>query len=129
VARSTIGGTTDDEASVQEEMVVKRSEAEYLLRHLNSYVEQPFSLDQITSGIAGLRPLVCPSEKGNQNLVRDDELEIDTSSGLISILGGKWTTYRAMAEETIDAAQKYLSGIVTPCLTSHHRLSGSKATT
>ncbi len=120
-------GTTDDEASVQEEMVVKRSEAEYLLRHLNSYVEQPFSLDQITSGIAGLRPLVWSKvRKETKNLVRDDELEIDTSSGLISILGGKWTTYRAMAEETIDAAQKYLSGIATPCLTSHHRLSGSE---
>jgi glycerol-3-phosphate dehydrogenase len=120
-------GTTDDEADVEEEMVLNRSEAEYLLRHLNPYLNRPFSLDQISSGIAGLRPLVrSKGTKETKKLVRDDELEIDKSSGLISILGGKWTTYRAMAEETIDAVQRYLSGIVTPCLTPHHPLSGSE---
>ena len=119
-------GTTDDEASVQEEMVVKRSEAEYLLRHLNAYVEPPFSLEQITSGIAGLRPLVgSKGSKQTKKLVRDDELEIDESSGLISILGGKWTTYRAMAERTIDAAQNRLHGMATRSITPQHPLSGS----
>ena len=120
-------GTTDDEVGVQEEMIVQRSEAEYLIRHLNAYVDRPFSLNQITSGIAGLRPLVrSKGPKETKNLVRDDELEIDESSGLISILGGKWTTYRAMAEETIDAAQKCLDGVVTRSLTAHRRLSGSE---
>ena len=120
-------GTTDDEAVLQEEMVVKRDEAEYLLRHLNSYLEKPFSLDQITSGIAGLRPLV--SAKGTRTtkkLVRDDEVELDQDSGMISILGGKWTTHRAMAEDTIDAVQKYLGGSLTPSRTRHYRLSGSE---
>jgi glycerol-3-phosphate dehydrogenase len=120
-------GTTDDEAVLQEEMVVKRDEAEYLLRHLNSYLEKSFSLDQITSGIAGLRPLV--SAKGTRTtkkLVRDDEVELDQDSGLISILGGKWTTHRAMAEDTIDAVQRYLGGSLTPSRTPHYRLSGSE---
>jgi glycerol-3-phosphate dehydrogenase len=120
-------GTTDDEAVLQEEMVVKRDEAEYLLRHLNSYLEKPFSLDQVTSGIAGLRPLV--SAKGTRTtkkLVRDDEVELDQDSGMISILGGKWTTHRAMAEDTIDAVQKYLGGSLTPSRTPHYRLSGSE---
>lgn len=119
-------GTTDDEAGLDEEMVVKRSEAEYLLRHLNPYLVQPFSLDQITSGIAGLRPLVkSRGTKETKKLVRDDELEIDESSGLISILGGKWTTHRAMAEETIDAVEKYIKGVSTRSLTPEHPLSGS----
>ncbi len=119
-------GTTDDEAGAQEEMAVKRPEAEYVLRHLNSYVDRPFSLDQITSGIAGLRPLVkSNATKETKELVRDDELEIDESSGLISILGGKWTTYRAMAEETIDAVQKNLNGNATRSLTPHYPLLGS----
>lgn len=120
-------GTTDDEATLQEEMVVKRDEAEYLLRHLNSYLEKSFSLDQITSGIAGLRPLV--SAKGTRTtkkLVRDDEVELDQASGMISILGGKWTTHRAMAEDTIDAVQRYLGGSLTPSRTPHYRLSGSE---
>jgi glycerol-3-phosphate dehydrogenase len=119
-------GATDNEVSLREEMVVKRDEAEYLLRHLNHYLEWPFSLDQITSGIAGMRPLVSSSgSKETKNLVRDDEVEIDQNSGLISILGGKWTTHRAMAEDTIDAVEKYLNGFVTHSLTPDHPLSGS----
>ena len=119
-------GTTDDEVGLDEEMVVKRSEAEYLLRHLNPYLERPFSLDQITSGYAGIRPLVASKgTKETKKLVRDDELEIDESSGLISILGGKWTTHRAMAELTIDAAEKYLKGWATRSLTPDYPLYGS----
>jgi glycerol-3-phosphate dehydrogenase len=120
-------GTTDDEVTVKEEMVVKRSEAEYLLRHLNAYIEKPFSLDQITSGIAGMRPLVSShGTKETKKLVRDDEVEVDPSTGLISILGGKWTTHRAMAEDTVNAVERYLKGIATPSLTPHHPLSGSE---
>jgi glycerol-3-phosphate dehydrogenase len=121
-------GTTDDEVTVNEEMVVKRSEAEYLLRHLNAYIEKPFSLDQITSGIAGMRPLVSSNgTKETKKLVRDDEVEVDPSTGLISILGGKWTTHRAMAEDTINAVERYLNGIATRSLTPHHPLSGSES--
>jgi glycerol-3-phosphate dehydrogenase len=119
-------GTTDEEVSIHEEMVVKRSEAEYLLRHLNAYVERPFSLGDIKSGFAGMRPLVSSGgKKETKALVRDDEVEVDQNTGLISILGGKWTTHRAMAEDTINAVEKYLHGSVTRSLTADHRLSGS----
>ena len=120
-------GTTDDEVSVHEEMVIKRSEAEYLLRHLNPYLERPFSLHDIKSGIAGMRPLVSSKgKKETKKLVRDDEVETDQASGLISLLGGKWTTHRAMAEDTIDAVQNYLNGSATRSLTARHPLSGSE---
>jgi len=120
-------GTTDNEVNVQEEMILRRSEAEYLLRHVNSYLKRPFSLDDIQSGIAGMRPLVgSKGKKATKSLVRDDEVEIDACSGLISILGGKWTTHRAMAEDTIDAVEKYLKGTVTPSLTPLHPLSGAE---
>jgi glycerol-3-phosphate dehydrogenase len=120
-------GTTDNEVSVHDEMILKRSEAEYLLRHVNSYLKRPFSLDDIQSGIAGMRPLVgSKGKKETKSLVRDDEVEVDASSGLISILGGKWTTHRAMAEDTINAVESYLNGKVTPSLTPHHRLSGAE---
>jgi glycerol-3-phosphate dehydrogenase len=57
--------------------------------------------------------------------VRDDEVEVDSSSGLISILGGKWTTHRAIAEDTINAVEEHLKGTVTPSLTPNHPLSGA----
>ena len=120
-------GTTDEEANLQDELLVQRSEAEYVLRHLNSYLAKPFTFDQIVSGTAGLRPLVSSGDsRETKKLARDDEVELDAQSGLISILGGKWTTHRAMAEDTINAVQKYLSIPVTECRTRHYQLSGSE---
>jgi glycerol-3-phosphate dehydrogenase len=120
-------GTTDQEVGVHDEMILKRAEAEYLLRHVNPYLKRPFSVHDIQSGIAGMRPLVgTKGKKETKSLVRDDEVEVDATSALISILGGKWTTHRAMAEGTINAVEQYLKGKVTASLTAHHRLSGSE---
>jgi len=123
-------GTTDDEATLQDEMVVKREEAEYLLRHLNRYLAKPLTTDQIVSGFAGLRPLVSSAGARNtKKLIRDHEVELDKGTGLISVLGGKWTTYRAMAEDATNAVQQYLGGSVAKCITRHHPLSGSQGWT
>jgi glycerol-3-phosphate dehydrogenase len=123
-------GTTDDEIGVGDELYLVQEEVDYLLRHLNRYLASPVSRDQVVSGTAGARPL-ANSREGAQTkkLLRDHEVELDTGSGLISILGGKWTTYRAMAEDTIDAAQKYLNVAAGPCSTKHHALSGSSGYT
>lgn len=123
-------GTTDDEATPEARMVVLRSEAEYLLRQLNPYLARPLRAHEIVSGISGLRPLVAAGkEGGTKELIRDHEVEMDQRSGLISILGGKWTTHRLMAEDTIDAVQKSLGKPVTPCRTREHLLSGAKGFT
>jgi glycerol-3-phosphate dehydrogenase len=119
-------GTTETEVSIQDEMIVTKEEVAYLLRHLNHYLETPVTLDQIVSGIAGMRPLVSASgAKATSKLARDHEVELDTKSGLISIMGGKWTTYRAMAEDTINQVQRCLGSGVTPAKTSDHKLAGS----
>ncbi len=52
-------------------------------------------------------------------------IEIDERSGLISIMGGKWTTHRAMAQDTINAVQKGLGIAETECTTRQHPLYGS----
>lgn len=120
-------GTTESESNLNAEMLVQQSEAEYVLRQLNPYLRTPLKLEQIVSGFAGLRPLV--SSRGNsetKKLIRDHEVESDSESGLISILGGKWTTYRAMAEDTIDRVQSYLGSDVIVSPTRHHRLCGSE---
>ncbi|HUL35626.1 MAG TPA: FAD-dependent oxidoreductase [Candidatus Eisenbacteria bacterium] len=120
-------GTTETEVSIHEEMGVTRDEIAYVLRHLNHYLATPVTPDQILSGSAGMRPLVSASgAKATSKLARDHEVELDAKSGLVSIMGGKWTTYRAMAEDTIDEVQKQLGMSVTPTKTIEHRLAGSE---
>jgi glycerol-3-phosphate dehydrogenase len=120
-------GTTDDEVTQEDELVVKRSEVEYLLQQLNRYLSRPFAGDEVVGGFAGVRPLVSAG-KGSKTkkLLREHEVEIDGESGLISVLGGKWTTYRAMAEDAIDAVQRQLGIAVGGCVTREHPLSGSE---
>ena len=119
-------GTTEKEVELASEMFLENEEAEYLLRHLNRYLLHPATLDQVMSGTAGARPLINSSEsKQTKVLARDHEVELDPKTGLISIMGGKWTTYRAMAEDTIDAVQKFLDAPANPCQTRNYPLTGS----
>ena len=120
-------GTTDDEAQHGDEMVVTKAEAEYLLRHLNRYIVTPMRLDQIVSGFAGVRPLVkSKNSLDTKKLIRDHEVEMEEESGLISVLGGKWTTYRAMAQDGVDMALGYLGKPLIPCRTAQHKLHGAE---
>ena len=119
-------GTTENEISAEADLFLTREEVEYLLRHLNRYLKRPVAPDQVVSGMAGARPLVAPADMRNtKEVAREHEVEIDQRSGLISIMGGKWTTYRAMAEDTIDAVEKYMHRHVTPTMTKDHALIGS----
>ncbi|MGH9685117.1 MAG: glycerol-3-phosphate dehydrogenase/oxidase [Candidatus Acidiferrales bacterium] len=123
-------GTTETEVGIHDEIDVTREEVEYLLRHLNRYLFQPVSANQIVSAFAGVRPLVMSgtasaSRSNTKSLARDHVVELDVRSGLISLMGGKWTTYRAMAEDAIDQVQKYLGVPITPAGTRNHALLGS----
>ena len=119
-------GTTDEEVTPATRMLVTKDEAEYLLRQLNPYLETPLRRQQTVSGMAGLRPLVAAGHRtATSRLIRDHEVELDSSSGMISILGGKWTTHRLMAEDTIDAVQREMGGPVTPSTTKQHPLAGA----
>jgi glycerol-3-phosphate dehydrogenase len=120
-------GTTDDEVTQEDELVVKRSEVGYLLQQLNRYLLRPFRAEEVVGGFAGMRPLVSSGEGSKtKKLLREHEVEVDRESGLISVLGGKWTTYRAMAEDAIDAVQRQLGLAVGGCVTREHPLNGSK---
>src|SRR5215470_2358 len=102
-------GTTDEEISPGDKLAVTREDVEYLLRHLNRYLTSAVTPSDIVSGFAGARPLVASADDvDTKKLARDDVIEVDSASGLISIMGGKWTTHRAMAEDTIHAVQQAL---------------------
>jgi glycerol-3-phosphate dehydrogenase len=126
---SLLIGTTDDESTVHDNLMIKSEEIDYLLHYANLYLDSDLTRKDIRACFVGLRPLVCPagaSGKATKKLIRDHEVEVDSQSGLVNILGGKWTTYRAMAEDTIDAVQKQLGQPVGGCRTQKLPLAGSE---
>jgi len=82
--------------------VASSEEVAYLLHHANRYLRRPLGPADITSAYAGIRPLVAASDASTAALARDHRVVV-SRGGLISIVGGKLTTYRAMAEATVDA--------------------------
>ncbi|MGA8765477.1 MAG: FAD-dependent oxidoreductase, partial [Candidatus Acidiferrales bacterium] len=120
-------GTTEKELVDHEELYVTRDEVDYLLRHLNRYLTAPVGREQVVSAFVGVRPLLSAGKSGDtQSLSRDYEVEVDQLSGLISVMGGKWTTYRAMAEDTINVVQEFLGEPVTSSETGEYLLSGAR---
>ena len=120
-------GTTDEEIAPDAELVVTEKDVEYLLRHLNKYLTRSVTRDEIVSGFAGARPLVGSGDGGDtKSLARDDVIEVDPLSGLISIMGGKWTTHRAMGEDTIHRVQRALGLRRTESPTRNHVLHGGE---
>jgi glycerol-3-phosphate dehydrogenase len=123
-------GTTDEEVTPETELVVTKGDIEYLLRHLNQYLARPVTPDDIVSGFAGARPLAGSEDGGDtKKLARDDVIEVDSASGLISIMGGKWTTHRAMAEDTIHCVQQALGFPHAASQTRNYVLYGGKGFT
>jgi glycerol-3-phosphate dehydrogenase len=121
-------GTTDQEVADNRESPVTREEAEYLLRHLNRCFRHKSQVNDIVSAFAGVRPLVrSPHTQQTKRLIRDHEVEVDVRSGLISVLGGKWTTYRAMAADAIDHVQRVFGQSVTASRSADYPLSGAAA--
>jgi glycerol-3-phosphate dehydrogenase len=123
-------GTTDEEVSPDAELLVTREDVEYMLRHLNKYLAKPVTPDDVVAGFAGARPLVGSGDSTDtKKLARDDVIEVDPASGLISIMGGKWTTHRAMAEDTIHTVQQTLGLSRTESESRNHILYGGEGFT
>ena len=110
-------GTTDiAEAQPSLDPVPTQEEIEYLLHHAARYLAQPISRSQITAMYCGLRPLVDRKAVTTATLSREHVVET-SASGLVTIAGGKWTTYRQMAQDTIDVAGKVGGLAAAPCRT------------
>ncbi len=80
-----------------------QEEIEFILKHIGRYLSKDPQLSDVRSMFAGLRPLVKGKTKKTAALSRDHLINIG-DSGLITITGGKWTTYRKMAEDVVDIA-------------------------
>lgn len=117
-------GTTDTAVeSVSAEPVPQQQEVEFILKHIGRYLSKDPQLSDVRSMFAGLRPLVKAKGKKTAALSRDHLISIG-DSGLITITGGKWTTYRKMAEDVIDIAIKNNDLGDKACSTKELRLIG-----
>jgi glycerol-3-phosphate dehydrogenase len=97
-------GTTDSPSEIVDHPQAKEEEIEYVLRHINRYFDMSVTRRDVTSVWCGLRPLVQAQETASTaQLVREHLIQM-SPSGLLSIAGGKWTSYRKMAEEVVDQA-------------------------
>ncbi len=102
-------GTTDEPASVSEHPRPLDTEIDYLLRHARSYFDLQIERSDIKATWSGLRPLVAdPAASDTAGLARDHILQTGPS-GLVTLAGGKWTTYRKMAQDTVDYAINHFS--------------------
>jgi glycerol-3-phosphate dehydrogenase len=101
-------------------------EISYILSTLNAYLARPVSRSQIRSAFAGLRPLVNRSSARTAKLSREHVVEV-ARSGLVTIAGGKWTTYRKMAQDAVDAAERQAGFTHVASSTMHLRLNDATA--
>jgi len=103
--RIVVGTTEAEVENVSLEPRPSRDELTFLIEHAERYLVGDPGPEDVLSVFAGIRPLVAPpgSDGGTADISREHELHV-SESGLITISGGKWTTYRKMAEDTIDQA-------------------------
>ena len=101
---SVVIGTTDLPAQGAEiEPGHDAAEIDYLMETVNPYLARPITKADIVSVFSGLRPLIRGIAATTSKLSREHSIEI-SESGMVTIAGGKWTTYRRMAEDVIDFA-------------------------
>jgi glycerol-3-phosphate dehydrogenase len=100
----TLVGTTDQPADVVFDPAATEDEIDYILRHLERYFAIPVGRSDVKAAWSGLRPLVSdPKASDTARLSRDHVVHVG-AHGLVTIAGGKWTTYRRMAVDAVDAA-------------------------
>jgi glycerol-3-phosphate dehydrogenase len=124
----TLVGTTDTPVrDVPAEPIATEAEIEFLLQTAGQYFARRPTRGDILTVFAGIRPLVedAPAES-TAALSRDHTIRV-SSSGLVTIVGGKWTTYRQMAEDCVDRAVELAQLQRQPCLTRTLAIHGADA--
>ncbi|XP_077296274.1 glycerophosphate oxidase 1 isoform X1 [Arctopsyche grandis] len=112
--RQTIAGTTDLPCKITHNPKPTEDEIMFILQEVKNYLNPDVEVRRgdVLSAWSGIRPLVSDPNKGDtQSLARNHIVHV-SQSGLVTIAGGKWTTYRAMASEAIDATVQ--AGNLTP---------------
>ncbi|KAF1939736.1 DAO-domain-containing protein [Clathrospora elynae] len=121
---NTIAGTTDTACDILQNPVAGEEEIDWILKEVKRYLQPDINVRRgdVLAAWSGIRPLVRDPKAGKtEGLVRN-HLVTTSPSGLLTCSGGKWTTYRQMAEETVDEAIKEYGlqpkSLVNPTLVS-----------
>ncbi|MBK5207970.1 MAG: glycerol-3-phosphate dehydrogenase/oxidase [Flavobacteriaceae bacterium] len=121
-------GTTDTpikEASL--EPIALEEEIEFILNTAARYLIKVPKRSDVLSVFAGLRPLAAPKEndKKTKEISRSHKI-YESKSGLLTMVGGKWTTFRKMGEDLVDKAEKRQGWLHVPTKTKHLKIHGYK---
>ncbi|KAF6821645.1 Glycerol-3-phosphate dehydrogenase, mitochondrial 1 [Colletotrichum sojae] len=103
---NTIAGTTDEPSTISLNPLPDEKSIEWILKEISHYLSPDIKVRRgdVLAAWSGIRPLVKdPKAKTTESLVRNHLVDV-SPSGLLTCAGGKWTTYRQMAEECVDAA-------------------------
>ncbi|HMV78422.1 MAG TPA: FAD-dependent oxidoreductase [Leptospiraceae bacterium] len=124
----TIVGTTDTPVkTIQDEPMPLNEEVDFVLKTVQEYLGVRVEKKDVISIFAGLRPLIAPDGSQNTKNISREEMILISPSGLITMSGGKWSTYRKMAEDLVDKV--VLEGKLTPdtkCNTYDYAFPGKK---
>jgi len=103
---NTIAGTTDSPCKITKNPIAGEEDISWILNEIRGYLSPDINMQRsdILAAWSGIRPLVRdPNSKNTESLVRNHLVTV-SPSGLLTCAGGKWTTYRQMAEDAVDKA-------------------------
>src|SRR6185369_4504003 len=115
--RVLIGTTDTPVTTVLPEPRPLAEEIDFLLTHAARYLTRHPTKSDILSVFAGLRPLVRDSGHSDTYSLSRDHVILVSRSGLVTVSGGKWTTYRRMAEDAVDQAEAVAGLTARPSIT------------
>lgn len=120
-----IVGTTDTPVSeaIMEPRALKE-EKEFIMAHATKYLSKSPSASDVRSIFCGLRPLVKNANTSNTSKLSRDHTILISPSRLLTVTGGKWTTYRRMAQDVINQAERVAGLDSRPCPTAHFPIHG-----
>lgn len=119
-----IGTTDTDWALDRAHPAASQADIDYLLGQVNRVLSTPLGCDDIQGVYAGLRPLLAGESDDTSKLSREHAVA-RPAPGIISVAGGKYTTYRVMAADAIDAAAQDVGGQMRPSITDRVPLLGA----
>jgi glycerol-3-phosphate dehydrogenase len=123
--RHWIVGTTDTDWELDRaHPAASRSDIDYIFEHVNKVLREPLTHEDVEGVYAGLRPLLSHESESTSKLSREHTVAVPVP-GLVAIAGGKYTTYRVMAKDAIDAAARSMEMRVPPSITHETPLIGA----
>ena len=121
-----IVGTTDTPWNgSKEEPLATSEDVNYILAQANKVLVKPLKRSDVISVYSGIRPLVAAAKVGATTKLSREHIVDSPMPGLVSVAGGKYTTYRVMAADVIDAASQHLLHVVPESCTSGIALVGA----